>query len=400
VHLNGRVYAPLVARMMSADPIVDDPMNGQTWNRYSYVGNNPLTFTDPSGYCFLGCGTMGNLGRMQLGTLFRQNPMLGSIVEIAATGTCGLLIEGGCQPQVVAVLASTIIAGITSGRLGKDVLRAGIVTTATVSAFYVVGGLTNEVAGQAFDATHIQPAFGTDAYDFNVVAHAAVGCGASVASGGKCGPGALAGGVTAAAGPVINGNGFASLVANAALGGAAAVLGGGKFENGAVTGAFGYLFSPHAGEGGAGEGGAGEGGIEGAYASVDDNSGGLIRIVPSEGSYAAPPEFAKQFRGSPEEAQVYQTIGGVVSGTLLPRETLSASQLQLPGVSSTVYDVYALGPADDPEPGRIANDPRTPYFYFSPYHYLPAPGPLYLGTLSVPLPNVWIRLQYGVMGTP
>jgi hypothetical protein len=165
------------------------------------------------------------------------------------------------------------------------------------------------------------------------------------------------------------------------------------------TGAFGYLFSPHAGEGGTGEGGAGEG-IEGAYASVDDNSGGLIRIVPSEGPYAAPPEFAKQFLISPEEAQVYQTIGGVVSGTLLRRETLSASQLQLPGVSSTVYDAYALGPADDPGPGRIANDPRTPYFYFSPYHYLPAPGPLYLGTLSVPLPNVWIRLQYGVIGTP
>jgi hypothetical protein len=199
----------------------------------------------------------------------------------------------------------------------------------------------------------------------NIAGHALVGCGASVASGGKCGPGALAGGVTSLAGPYIYGLKFeVAVVANAALGCAAAVLGGGKFENGAVTGAFGYLFSPHAGEGGAGEGGAGEGGIEGAYASVDDNSGGLIRIVPSEGPYAAPPEFAKQFLISPEEAQVYQTIGGVVSGTLLPGETLSASQLQLPGVSSTVYDVYALGPADDPGPGRIANDPRTPYSTF------------------------------------
>jgi hypothetical protein len=81
------------------------------------------------------------------------------------------------------------------------------------------------------------------AYDFNVVANAAVGCGAAVASGGKCGPGALAGGITAAAGPIINRKGFASLVANAALGGGVAVLGGGKFANGAITGAFGYLFS-------------------------------------------------------------------------------------------------------------------------------------------------------------
>jgi RHS repeat-associated protein len=177
VHLNGRVYDPLVARMMSADPIVDDPMNGQTWNRYSYVANNPLTFTDPSGYCFLGCGTMGNLGKMQLGTLFRQNPMFGSVLEIAATGICGMMTAGGCIPSVVAVLASATVAGITSGRLGKDVLRAGVTTAATVSAFYVVGGMTNVLAGQAFGADHIQPAFGTAAYDFNVVAHAAVGCG-------------------------------------------------------------------------------------------------------------------------------------------------------------------------------------------------------------------------------
>jgi RHS repeat-associated protein len=125
VHLNGRVYDPLVARMMSADPMVDDPMNGQTWNRYSYVGNNPLTFTDPSGYCFLGCGSWSNLGKMQLGTTFRQNPMLGSIVEIAAAGICGMMTAGGCIPQVVAVLASATVAGITSGRLGKDVLRPG-----------------------------------------------------------------------------------------------------------------------------------------------------------------------------------------------------------------------------------------------------------------------------------
>ena len=89
---------------------------------------------------------------------------------------------------------------------------------------------------------------GTEAYAFNVVAHAAVGCGSVVASGGKCGPSALAGGVTSAAGPVINGQGFvAGLVINTALGGGAAVLGGGKFENGAITAAFGYLFNAAAG---------------------------------------------------------------------------------------------------------------------------------------------------------
>jgi RHS repeat-associated protein len=50
VHLNGRVYDPLLARMTSADPTVSDPMNPPGWNRYSYVGNDPLAFTDPSGF--------------------------------------------------------------------------------------------------------------------------------------------------------------------------------------------------------------------------------------------------------------------------------------------------------------------------------------------------------------
>ncbi|WP_062063730.1 RHS repeat-associated core domain-containing protein [Cellvibrio sp. OA-2007] len=47
---SGRVYDPELGRFMSADPFVQAPYNSQSYNRYSYVFNNPLSFTDPSGY--------------------------------------------------------------------------------------------------------------------------------------------------------------------------------------------------------------------------------------------------------------------------------------------------------------------------------------------------------------
>jgi len=72
-----------------------------------------------------------------------------------------------------------------------------------------------------------------------------VGCMSAVMGGAKCGPGALSAGISAAAGPLIDGRGFSvgSLVANAVVGGLASLAGGGKFANGAITAAYGYLFN-------------------------------------------------------------------------------------------------------------------------------------------------------------
>ncbi len=49
-HMNGRIYDPTLGRFMQADPIVQAPDNLQSLNRYSYVFNNPLSYTDPTGY--------------------------------------------------------------------------------------------------------------------------------------------------------------------------------------------------------------------------------------------------------------------------------------------------------------------------------------------------------------
>jgi RHS repeat-associated protein len=48
IHMGGRVYDPMLGRFLSADPLMGGESQGL--NRYSYVSNNPLAFTDPSGF--------------------------------------------------------------------------------------------------------------------------------------------------------------------------------------------------------------------------------------------------------------------------------------------------------------------------------------------------------------
>ncbi|MBU2429173.1 MAG: hypothetical protein KKH99_00635, partial [Proteobacteria bacterium] len=47
---NARLYDPVIGMFISADTIVPDPLNPQTFNRYSYCYNNPLMYVDPSGH--------------------------------------------------------------------------------------------------------------------------------------------------------------------------------------------------------------------------------------------------------------------------------------------------------------------------------------------------------------
>jgi len=50
LYYNARYYVPGLGRFASADTIVPNPTNPQSYNRYSYGYNNPLNFTDPTGH--------------------------------------------------------------------------------------------------------------------------------------------------------------------------------------------------------------------------------------------------------------------------------------------------------------------------------------------------------------
>ena len=49
INMNARLYDPALGRMLQPDMYVANPFHTQDYNRYSYVLNNPLIFTDPSG---------------------------------------------------------------------------------------------------------------------------------------------------------------------------------------------------------------------------------------------------------------------------------------------------------------------------------------------------------------
>ena len=49
IHMNGRLYDPMLHRFLMPDNYVQDPFNTQNFNRYAYVLNNPLMYTDETG---------------------------------------------------------------------------------------------------------------------------------------------------------------------------------------------------------------------------------------------------------------------------------------------------------------------------------------------------------------
>ena len=50
VYMNARVYMPGTGKFLTADTLVPDPTNSQSYNRYAYVNNRPLMLVDPTGH--------------------------------------------------------------------------------------------------------------------------------------------------------------------------------------------------------------------------------------------------------------------------------------------------------------------------------------------------------------
>ncbi|WP_236075439.1 RHS repeat-associated core domain-containing protein, partial [Mariprofundus sp. EBB-1] len=116
--MNARLYDPVLGRFISADTVVPDAGNMQAFNRYSYVDNNPLKYTDPSGH-------------FKLGNLWNA---VKPVVAIAAAAV------------VMAVTGNPMLAGAIAGYINTGNLT-GAIMGGISGAFFAGAGEIGDTFG-------------------------------------------------------------------------------------------------------------------------------------------------------------------------------------------------------------------------------------------------------------
>ena len=214
VHMNRRIYDPKLGRFLQADPIVQAPKNSQSLNRYTYVLNNPLSFTDPTGFSFW--------------------------KKIRPFVSIGVMFIPG---------VNIVVLGAISGFIATGTIKGALIGAFSAAVFQGIG---NRFAKLAQSENYAAGALRAG----KILAHGIAGGVMSTLNGGKFGHGFWAAGFTQAfAGPIgdIDSGtlGFSAqrVIAAAVVGGTASELSGGKFANGAVTSAFSRAFNDEANHG-------------------------------------------------------------------------------------------------------------------------------------------------------
>jgi hypothetical protein len=131
--MNGRLYDPVLGRMLSPDNNIQEGFNTQNYNRYSYVLNNPLKFNDPSGEFFT-----WSIGSGGVSVGFNLTPIgipLGAGINVGFSGSVGVYGEVGYR-----VGGTGFGAGATiSQSLDYDLTSGSLSTTTSIGAYASFG---------------------------------------------------------------------------------------------------------------------------------------------------------------------------------------------------------------------------------------------------------------------
>ena len=119
IHMNGRIYDPNLGRFMTADSVIPDADDSQSYNRYSYVFNNPLTMIDPDGHCPVCIVIIAVVGGAAVSTA----TTIGMAVAMGAFfGAMAAAVASEGDPR--AMLQGAVIGGIMAG-IGYAISQGG-----------------------------------------------------------------------------------------------------------------------------------------------------------------------------------------------------------------------------------------------------------------------------------
>ena len=154
-YYNARYYDSWLGRFTQADTIIQDPLDSQSLNRYSYCRNNPLKYTDPSGHIFgliiyaivaivkaavvgavVGAVVSGAYAACTGGDIGRA--MVSGAIGGACTGAFGAILGGGLIGGMLSGAAGNAAsAGIQGGDVGRAALSGAVggLVSGTLSAY-------------------------------------------------------------------------------------------------------------------------------------------------------------------------------------------------------------------------------------------------------------------------
>jgi RHS repeat-associated protein len=150
IHMNGRVFDPVIGRFVSADPFIDVEVDAQGWNRYSYVKNNPLSFTDPTGFQTADIGRMDGMERVAL--------MLEAGCTIGGCGFRNPIVAGGWRTAGVRrsddeFTRKKELAQVSAGLEGPSRSRNGIPRGAGAIGFFEAKAIAERIAKEELKRT-------------------------------------------------------------------------------------------------------------------------------------------------------------------------------------------------------------------------------------------------------
>jgi RHS repeat-associated protein len=125
VDMKARWYSAEIGRFIQPDAIIPDPADPQSFNRFSYVNNRPLTYRDPSGHA----ADRGGAGQFPLHRpIDRSEPLsLGEKWKIIGATTAGVAGVAILAPEVgLAVEGVATAANELYLWLGEQFVKLGL----------------------------------------------------------------------------------------------------------------------------------------------------------------------------------------------------------------------------------------------------------------------------------